>query len=56
VIQAAAGKFCIALEAWEDNDAPKVIMSEMPRPKNYFLPSMFWHWQNIHRRYQDWKL
>jgi hypothetical protein len=38
------------LGAWEANDAPKIIMSEMPRPKNDFLRCMFWHWQKIHRR------
>ena len=27
-------------EAWEVKDAPKIIMSEMPRPKNDFLPCM----------------
>ena len=27
-------------EALEVKDAPKIIMSEMPRPKNDFLPCM----------------
>jgi hypothetical protein len=39
------------LEAWEANDAPKIIMPQMPRPKNDFLPCMSWHWQKIHHRY-----
>lgn len=44
------------LEAWEANNAPKIIVFEMPWPKNDLLPDMLWHWQKIHRRYQDCKL